>query len=153
VLRDAARSAEFHERLRRKELHRKELLLKLGRILRRASRTLRMGRICLHHVCEQVALAKMQKADVYEIPTSAEAGELGAEGNFLHVCDCPAPLSDAPATPTRSRTAARAFRVSGGRGRSLQPPRWEALPWWWWKGTLEAPPWWWWKGTLLLAPP
>jgi hypothetical protein len=80
VLRDAARSADFRERLRRKELHRKELRLKLARLLRRAARTLRMG------------------LRVEPKPTPADAGEPGAGS--------PAPLSAAPATPTRSIPAA-----------------------------------------------
>jgi hypothetical protein len=81
VLRDAARSADFRERLRRKELHRKELRLKLARILRRAARALRMG-----------------QADAPEEPTPADAGGPGAGS--------PAPPSAAPATPTRSIPAA-----------------------------------------------
>jgi len=69
VRRDTARSAEHRERMRLKGLR-----LKLGQILRRAVRILQMGRICLQHMRERLALVETTTAGAAEDPTRAASG-------------------------------------------------------------------------------
>jgi hypothetical protein len=80
VRRDKARATAFRERQRRHQLR-----LRLGGLLRRAVRTLRMARLCLHFMCEQARHC----ARAAEQPPNAAGGM--AQGS--------AGLSDAAPSP------------------------------------------------------